>query len=138
MFLLDTNVVSDLRKPNRITRAAAHWFGSVDAEALYISTVTVFEIQHGIVDLRRRDPQAAAHLQSWFDTAVLSAFAGRIASLDTLAAQRSAELHSGRKRLDADRMIAGIALSQGMTLVTRNIADFQSMGVNVFDPFRES
>ncbi len=136
MFLLDTNVVSDLRRPKRITPAAAQWFGSVDSGQLYISTVTVFEIQHGIVELRRRDAQRAAHLQGWLDTAVLSAFAGRIVALDTVAAQRSAELHAGRTRWDADRMIAAIALSRGMTLVTRNVGDFASMGVKVIDPFR--
>jgi predicted nucleic acid-binding protein len=136
MFLLDTNVVSDLRRPKRITPAAERWFGAVDADELYISTVTVFEIQHGIVELRRRDPQRAAHLQGWLDTAVLAAFAGRIIALDTIAAQRCAELHAGRARWDADRMIAAIALSRGMTLVTRNVGDFASMGVNVFDPFR--
>jgi predicted nucleic acid-binding protein len=70
MFLLDTNVVSDLRRPKRITPAALRWFGAADVASLHISTVTVFEIQHGIVELRRRDAQRAAHLQDWLDTAV--------------------------------------------------------------------
>ncbi len=136
MFLLDTNVVSDLRRPKRITPAAERWFASVDAAALHISTVTVFEIQHGIVELRRRNGDGAAHLQSWLDTSVLSAFAGRILALDTVAAQRSAELHAGHTRWDTDRMIAAIALSRGLTLVTRNVGDFASMSVKIYDPFR--
>lgn len=136
MFLLDTNVVSDLRRPKRITPGAARWFSSVDTNLLHISAVTVFEIQHGIVQLRRRDSRRAAHLQGWLDSDVLPAFAGRILALDTLAAQRGAELHSGRTRWDADRMIGAIALSRDMTLVTRNIDDFASMGVKLFDPFR--
>ena len=108
----------------------------MDAETLYISAVTVFEIPHGIVELCRRDAKRAAHLQNWFDNAVLAAFGGRIVALDTIAAQRSADLHSGRTRLDADRLIAAIALSEGMTVVTRNIRDFASMGVKTFDPIK--
>jgi hypothetical protein len=135
MFLLDTNVVSDIRRPKRLTPHAARWFSTVPAAQLHISTVTVFEIQHGIIALGRRDAERASHLQQWLEASVLTAFDGRIVPLDTSAALRSAELHRGRTRIDADRLIAAVALVHGMTLVTRNTRDFAGMGVKVLDPF---
>jgi hypothetical protein len=135
MYLLDTNVISDLRRPSRITPGAAQWFGTVASARLFVSTVTLFEIQHGIVRLRKRDMGRAAHLQRWFETAILTAFVGRIIPFGTQAAMHGAALHSGRVRIDPDRLIAATALAAGMTVVTRNPKDFSGLGVPTFDPF---
>lgn len=135
MFLLDMNVVSDLRRPRRITAAAANWLRAAPVTQLHISVLTVFEIEHGIGELRRRDAARAEHLQRWLETAVLAAFDGRIVPIDTAVARRSASLHSGRSRLSTDLLIAATALAHDLTLVTRNIADFKSTGVRMLDPF---
>ena len=135
MYLLDTNVVSDLRHPKRITPNAARWLQTVALSQLHISTVTVFEIAHGIVELRRRDASRATHLQTWFETSVLKAFDGRIVPLDIADALRAAELHARRTRIDADRLIAATAAARGMTVVTRNVRDFAGLGVPVLDVF---
>jgi toxin FitB len=136
MYLLDTNIVSDLRRPSRITPSAERWFQVVPNTQIFISSISIFEIQHGIVALRRRDPPRATHLQRWFETAVLATFIGRIIPLDTEAALKGAELHVGRSRIVADRLIAAIALARGMTVVTRNVKDFAPLGVKTFDPFK--
>lgn len=134
-FLLDTNVVSQLRRRSRVNARAAAWFQSVHPSQLYIPSMTIFEIEHGIVQLARKDQQAAELLRDWLREAVLRAFDGRILPIDAHVALRSAALHAGRTRLDRDLFIAATALVHGLIVVTRNVRDFASTGVRVLDPF---
>ena len=137
MFLLDTNVVSELRKV-RLGKADAYvaqWADGVDANNLCISTITVQELEIGVLLAERRDPQQGAVLRSWLQLQVLPAFANRILPIDTAVAQRSARLHVPDPRPVRDGLIAATALVHGMTVVTRNAADFIPTGVAVLNPW---
>ena len=137
MFILDTNVVSELRK---ISVGTAHpnvalWADSVNASSLYLSVITLLEIELGILQLERRDPRQGAVLRRWLEASVLPEFEGRILPFDTLVAQRCASLHVPDRRAERDAMIAATALVHGLTVVTRNHSDFQSTGVPLLNPW---
>ena len=137
MFLLDTNVVSELRKV-RLGKADPHlteWADSVDAGSLHISAITVLELEIGILQLARKDPRQGTVLRTWFDTLVLPEFNGRIFAVDTAVAQRCARLHVPDPRAERDALIAATALVHGMTVVTRNVADFEASGVPLLNPW---
>jgi len=137
MFLLDTNVVSELRKI-RLGRAdnnVVQWADSVDVVDLYLSAITVQELEMGVLLVERRDPPQGAVFRSWLESHVLPAFAGRILPVDTAVAQRCAVLHVPDPRPAMDSLIAATALVHGMTLVTRNVADFQLSGVTIINPW---
>ena len=135
MCLLDTDVVSALRRRGTIAARALRWLESVPPERLFISAMTVFEIQHSIVELGRRDGARASVIQNWLDEFVLIAFHRRILAVDERIARQSAVLHAGRKRLDRDRFIAAVALVHDFTVVTRNISDYRQTGARTLDPF---
>ena len=137
MFVLDTNVVSELRKirVGRADRNVAQWADSVDSVDLYLSAITVQELETGVLLAERRDPRQGAVFRSWLDSHVLPAFAGRILPVDTAVAQRSAKLHVPDPRPVRDCLIAATALVHGMTVVTRNTADFQASGVLLLNPW---
>ena len=137
MYLLDTNVVSELRKV-RLGKADVHvaeWADSVDAADLYVSVITLQELEIGVLLAERRDPAQGAVLRAWLNAQVLPAFNGRILSIDTAVAQRSARLHVPDPRPVRDGLIAATALVHGMTVVTRNVADFELTGVVVLNPW---
>jgi predicted nucleic acid-binding protein len=137
MYLLDTNVVSELRKI-RSGKADAHvarWADSVDTVDLYLSVITVQELEIGVLLLERRDPSQGALLRAWLNGHVLPAFSGRIVSIDTAIAQRSAQLHVPNPQPVRDGLIAATALVHGMTVVTRNVADFEASGVVILNPW---
>lgn len=137
MYLLDTNVVSELRKI-RHGKADAHvarWADSVDAADLYLSAITIQELEIGVLLVERRDPAQGALLRAWLLDHVLPAFAGRILAVDTAIAQRSAQLHVPNPRPVRDGLIAATALVHGMTVATRNVADFAPTGVPTFNPW---
>ena len=137
MFLLDTNVVSELRKI-RLGKAdarVAHWADSVDATDLYLSVITIQELEIGVLLAERRDPSQGAVFRAWMNAHVLPAFSGRILVVDTAVAQRSARLHVPDPRSVRDALIAATALVHGMTVVTRNLADFEPTGVSILNPW---
>ncbi len=137
MFILDTNVVSELRKV-RLGKADEHvakWADSVNTSDLYLSVITVQELEIGILLVERRDPLQGAMLRSWMNSHVLPAFANRILSIDTLVARRSAQLHVPNPQPVRDGLIAATALVHGMTVVTRNVEDFKATGVQLLNPW---
>ena len=137
MFVLDTNVVSELRKI-RLGKADPHvsrWADSVDAASLYISAITVLELEIGVLQIERKDPRQGAMLRTWLDALVLPEFDGRTFPVDTAVAQRCAGLHIPDPRAERDALIAATALVHGMTVVTRNLPDFKAMGVPLLNPW---
>ncbi len=137
MFLLDTNVVSELRKI-RLGRAdanVARWADSIDAFDLYVSVISVQELTIGVLLAERRDAAQGAVLRAWLDGQVLPTFAGRILSVDVAVAEQSALLHVPDPRPIRDGLIAATALVHRMTVVTRNVADFAPTGVPTVNPW---
>ena len=135
MYLLDTNVVSELRKANRADRGIRLWARALPAANLYLSAVSILELEIGILLIERRDRKQGAVLRSWMDGHVLPAFDGRILPIDTAVAQRCAALHVPNSRSDRDALLAATALVHGMTVVTRNVDHFQFTGVGVVNPW---
>jgi predicted nucleic acid-binding protein len=135
MFLLDTNVISELRKvaSGKADPGVAAWSSSVQASELYLSAICVQELEIGVLRVERRDPRQGILLRTWLDQRVLPAFAGRILAVDTAVALRSARLHVPDQRPFRDGLIAATALVHGFTVVTRNTADFA--GVPALDPW---
>jgi predicted nucleic acid-binding protein len=137
MYLLDTNVVSELRKI-RLGKADRHvkaWAESVEAAELYLSVITLQELEIGVMLIERRDPAQGAIFRTWLSAHVLPAFDGRILTIDAAVAKRSAALHVPDPRPVRDSFIAATALVHGMTAVTRNVADFEPTGVRVLNPW---
>lgn len=137
MFLLDTNVVSELRKAKagKADASVTAWASGVPYGSLFISAITVLELEMGVLLVERRDPVQGAILREWLDKHVLPAFHDRILPIDAAVAQRCARLHVPDPRAERDALIAATALVHGMTVVTRNIGDFQPTGVPLLNPW---
>ena len=137
MYVLDTNVVSDLRKAARGKADArvVAWAGSLPPGALFLSVITLMELEQGILQLERRDLHQGALIRHWFVRQVQPAFAGRLLPIDDAVALRCARLHVPDPRNERDALIAATALVHGMTVVTRNTADFVAAGVPLLDPW---
>ncbi|MBU1330726.1 MAG: type II toxin-antitoxin system VapC family toxin [Gammaproteobacteria bacterium] len=137
MFVLDTNVVSELRKA-KSAKADPHlvaWAQRLLPGQLFISAITVLELETGVLLVERRDPQQGAMLRAWLDGHVLPGFAGRILPVDTAVAQCCARMHVPDPRAERDALIAATALVHGMTVATRNTADFAPTGVALLNPW---
>ena len=140
MFVLDTNVVSELRKV-RLGKADANvvaWAQGVDAASLFVSAITIMELELGVLLIERKDAVQGAMLRAWLELQVLPEFAARTLAVDAAVAQRCARLHVPDKRGERDALIAATALVHGMTLVTRNLADFKPTGVALINPWEPS
>ncbi|AKM04394.1 twitching motility protein PilT [Burkholderia pyrrocinia] len=137
MFVLDTNVVSELRKvqTGKADRNLAAWSSTVDAPTLFVSAITIMELETGVLQIERRDPVQGALLRAWLDGHVLPEFASRVLPVDTAVAQKCARLHVPDRRSERDALIAATALVHGMTVVTRNVADFAATGVAIVNPW---
>lgn len=138
MYLLDTNVVSELRKERsgKINRNVKAWAKSVSATTLFLSAISVLEIEIGILLVERRDRSQGALLRSWLEGHVLPAFNDRILAVDTEVARRCAALHVPGRCSDRDALIAATAFVHGMTVVTRNVEDFGPTGVTILNPWQ--
>lgn len=135
MFLLDTNVLSELRRRDRTHPRVAAWADHVHPAELFLSAITILEIEAGTLMVQRRDPAQGAVLRAWIDSKVLPTFDGRILPVDTAVAQRCARLHVPDPRAERDALMAATALVHGLVLATRNLADFKPMGVDLLNPW---
>lgn len=137
MYLLDTNVVSELRKAKsgKADAKVVTWAGSVPSASLFLSVVTILELETGILLIERRDALQGSVLRNWLEDQVLPTFMGRILPVDVPVAQCCAKLHVPNPRSDRDALIAATGLVHRMVVVTRNIADFQATGVELLNPW---
>jgi toxin FitB len=135
MFVLDTNVVSELRRPNRADPKVLAWARAHPLQHMFLSVITVLEIEFEALSVERRDKAQGRVLRSWIDDLLLPRFDGRVLSVDVAAAQLCGRLHVPDPRRERDALIAATALAHAMTVVTRNIADFEPMGVPTLNPW---
>nr|WP_280924895.1 MULTISPECIES: type II toxin-antitoxin system VapC family toxin [unclassified Ciceribacter] len=134
---MDTNVVSELRKigDGKADPRVVAWIEAEDASLFYVSAITILELERGVLGVQRRDARQGARLRSWLDDHVRPEFAGRILPIDDAVATRCAHLYIPDRRNEADALIAATALVHGMTVVTRNVKDFEGTGVVIVDPW---
>jgi toxin FitB len=137
MYLLDTNVVAELRKAKagKADKSVTAWANSVAPASLFLSTITVLEMELGVLLMERRDTAQGAILRTWLDGHVLTAFADRILAVDIAVARQCARLHIPDPKSERDAFIAATALVHGMIVVTRNVADFAATPVTTLNPW---
>jgi predicted nucleic acid-binding protein len=135
MFLLDTNVLSEIRRPDRAHPNVVQWANSVPVDQFFISVMSLFEIERGALQIARKDAAQARVLRSWIDDHIRARFADRILPIDEAVALRCATLHIPDPRPDRDALIAATALVHGMTVVTRDVDDFEGTGVPLLNPW---
>jgi predicted nucleic acid-binding protein len=142
MYLIDTNVVSELRKSPvskgksaTVDRNVLAWTKRIPAASQFLSVISILELETGALLMERRDPRQGAVLRSWLEDHVLPTFSGRILPVDTPVAQRCAALHVPNPRSQRDALIAATAMVHGMTVVTRNVSDFEPTGVALLNPW---
>lgn len=138
MFVLDTNVVSELRKvrAGKADRGVAEWVAGVPAAQMFISAMTIHELELGVLLAERRDRRQGAILRQWLDESVSRAFADRVLAVDETVAKRAAALHVPDPAPLRDAFIAATALVQRMAVVTRNVKDFERFdGLAVVNPW---
>lgn len=136
MYVLDTNVISELRRPERADKNVLKWATTLPLAQFYLSAITILEIEQGALLIARRDAKQGAQLRRWIDEQILLTFGGRILPIDTAVAQRCAQLHVPDPQSERDALIAATALVHSMTVVTRNTGDFETTGVVLLDPWK--
>ncbi len=136
-YLLDTNVISELRKggSSKIDPNVAKWAKQTTSSALFLSVITILELEMGILLIERKDGTQGEILRNWFQNHVLPTFTDRILDIDHNIALRCAALHVPDRRSDRDALITATALVHGMHIVTRNVADFADTGVDIMNPW---
>ncbi len=133
-FLVDTNVVSELRRQGATNPKVLAWANTVTSEVMHLSVISLFEIERGILRLSSKDKEQAALLRMWL-AKIQKQFEGRILAVDDVVAMRAAALHVPDPRPEQDAFIAATALVHDLVIVTRNVKDFEPMGVRVFNPW---
>jgi predicted nucleic acid-binding protein len=134
MFLLDTNVLSELRRPERAHPGVVRWADGIPAAQFFISAISLLEIERGALRIARKDAAQGNVLRAWIDEQILTRFEGRLLPVDAAVALQGARLHVPDPRPERDTLIAATALVHGMTVVTRNVEDFSATGARVFNP----
>lgn len=139
MDLLDTNLVSELGKikAGKADPGVAAWADQVEPDTLFLATITLHELELGVLLMERRDPAQGALLRQWLERAVLPAFAGRILGVDAAVARRSAALHGPDPQPFRDGLIAATALVHNLVVATRNLADFKATGMRLLNPWQQ-
>lgn len=137
MYLLDTNVISELRKARagKADRHVTAWAAPVALTRLFVSVITIHELEMGVLLAERRDPRQGRLLRAWLDGRVVPGFGARVLPIDVAVVRRSARLHVPDPRPFRDALIAATALVHGMTVVTRNVQDFEPTGVPTINPW---
>ncbi len=137
MFVLDTNVVSELRKANtgKANANVVAWANSVLPASLFLSAISILELEMGILLIERRDQEQGKMLRNWLENQVLPTFEERILVVDTAVARQCARLHVPDPCSERDALIAATALVHGMTVVTRNVDDFKPTGIAILNPW---
>lgn len=137
MYLLDTNVISELRKANsgKADAKVVAWANSVVPASLFLSAISVLELELGVLLVERRDQVQGKRLRVWLENQVLPAFAERVLVVDTAVARQCAGLHVPDPRSERDGLLAATALVHKLTVVTRNVADFAPTGVALLNPW---
>jgi predicted nucleic acid-binding protein len=138
MFVLDTNVVSELRKvrSGKANPGVGAWATSTPSAQLFVSAITIHELEYGVLLAERSDPQQGALLRAWLDRSVTSAFAERVLPVDEAVARRAAALHVPDPAPFRDALIGATALMHHMAVVTRNVGDFHPFGgLEVVNPW---
>jgi predicted nucleic acid-binding protein len=138
MFVLDTNVVSELRKAKagKANEGVVDWAQSVPPALMFLSVISLQELEHGVLLAERRDPSKGKVLRDWLDGSVVPTFAERMVPVDAPVAIQAAALHVPGPAPDRDALIGASALVHGMAVVTRNVTDFEHFaGVEVIDPW---
>lgn len=133
-YLIDTNVISELRKGDRCDPAVATWWAKVDENELWTSALVLGEIRRGIELARRHDPQKAKVLESWLEE-VIYGFGDRILDVDAQVAHEWGRMNAIRPLPVIDALIAATARANSLTFVTRNVSDVQGVGVDLLNPF---
>jgi predicted nucleic acid-binding protein len=137
MYLLDTNVVSELRKidAGRANPRVKAWAKKLHSESAFLSVITVMELEQGTLSMERRDARQGAMLRAWLERQILVEFDARVLPVDLQIAKRCAAIHVPNPCSYRDSLIAATALVHGMTVVTRNVADFEGTGVSILNPW---
>jgi predicted nucleic acid-binding protein len=135
MFIIDTNVVSELRKRSRADPNVLRWADQTDPAGFFLSSITLLEIKYGALLIQRRDPTQGELMLAWLARDIVDGFAGRILPIDEEVALASASLHVPQRRPDRHAYIAATAIVHNLTVVTRNIRDFESTGAKLFNPW---
>ncbi|MCA0403436.1 MAG: type II toxin-antitoxin system VapC family toxin [Proteobacteria bacterium] len=135
MYLVDTNVVSELRKGTKAENKVLTWARAVSTSSLFLSVITILELEAGILLKERKDASQGAILRSWLDAHVLPSFSDRILNIDVAVARCCAKLHVPNPRSERDALIAATALVHGLTIVTRNTKDFKKTGAEILNPW---
>ena len=137
MYLLDTNVISALRRPDKADPLLREWAAGVPVSRFYLSVISILEIEHGVLLKMRKDKKQGALLRAWVDDEVLPRFEGRILPIDLDVTLQCARLHVPDPQPERDALIAATALVHKLTVVTRNVKDFLPTGVQVLNPWED-